>query len=133
RYKLPRDCLDRTSRMRCAGTTPVHDAGTAMADVLNQHDGDDATTRHSVGSWIKSHKLRTAILGTLGLTGLAAIFGVWSYVGHVAVLDTKIVTLAMALEALDQQKYEEAKNLITRLQTQPGAEDIGGSLFVLGA
>lgn len=112
---------------------PVHDARTAMVDQINKHDSDDASALQRAGSWIKSRKLRTALLGTLGLTSLVIMFGIWSYVGHVAVLDTKIVTLAMALEALDQQKYEEAKNLITRLQTQPGAEDIGGSLFVLGA
>ena len=81
----------------------------------------------------KSHKLRTILLATAVLSCLGVMFGVWSYVGHVAVLEDNSITLEMALEALDQQKYEEARNLVNRLQRQPGAADFGGSLFVLGA
>jgi tetratricopeptide (TPR) repeat protein len=104
-----------------------------MAQESTQVAGDKAAAPKGGGKWIKSLKLRTALLGTVGLTLLAILFGIWSYVGHVAVLDTKIVTLDMALEALDEQKFEEAKSLVNRLQLQPGAEDVGGSLFVLGA
>src|SRR5262245_11600687 len=102
-----------------------------MAEEQNKKAEDDAPG--GAGKWIKSHKLRTAIMGTIALTGLMVVFGLWSYVGHVAVLDEKPVTLEMALDALDQQKHEEARNLINRLQRQPGAEDFGASLFVLGA
>lgn len=104
-----------------------------MANQPHKSEGDHAAAPQGGGSWFKSHKLRTALLGTVGLTLLAILFGIWSYVGHVAVLDTDIVTLEMALEALDQQRFEEARNLVNRLQVQPGAQDIGGSLFILGA
>ena len=100
-----------------------------MAKHPDNLDGEKAATSQK-SKW--SRKLSTILMGLVGLVLLATLFGIWSYVGHVAVLDEKIVTLAMGLEALDGQKYEEAQNLINRLQLQPGAQDVGGSLFVLG-
>jgi tetratricopeptide (TPR) repeat protein len=100
-----------------------------MAKQSNNLDGEKAAAPQK-GKW--SRKLSTALVGLVGLVLMMTLFGIWSYVGHVAVLDTKIVTLAMALEALDEQKFEEAQSLVNRLQLQPGAQDVGGSLFVLG-
>ncbi len=96
-------------------------------------DADQAASSGEPGKGLKSHKLRMALLGSLILIALVAMFSVWSYVGHVAVLETNGVTLDMALEALDQQEYEEARNLVNRLQKKPNSIDFGGSLFVLGA
>lgn len=85
------------------------------------------------GIFSRGSKLRKLLLGALGLTALAGVFVLWSYISHVTVLEVKTITLDMALEALDQQKYEDARNLVTQMQRQPGAADFGGSLFVLGA
>ncbi len=78
-------------------------------------------------------KLRNVLMGILALAALVGTFGMWSYVGHVAVLDVKEVTLEMAFQALDEQKYEEARLLVNRLNKQPGEADVGASLFILGA
>jgi tetratricopeptide (TPR) repeat protein len=98
----------------------------------NQPPQADNSAEQAKGGWIKSHKLRTALMGTALMIGLVTMFAIWSYVGHVTVLEDNSVTLEMALEALDQEKFDEARNLINRLQRQPGAGDFGGSLFVLG-
>jgi tetratricopeptide (TPR) repeat protein len=100
--------------------------------MANQPQKADDAADQAKGGWIKSHKLRTVLMGTALMMGLVTLFAVWSYVGHVTVLEDNSVTLEMALEALDEEKFEEARNLVNRLQRQPGAGDFGGSLFVLG-
>ena len=95
--------------------------------------GNEVVPRGKLGKLFRGKKLRTVLVGMVGLVTLVGIFGLWSYVGHVAVLEDNSVTLDMALDALDQQKYEEARLLVNRLQRQPGSADVGASLFVLGA
>ncbi len=91
------------------------------------------TAGNDVAPQRKTGKLRATLMGTLALFVLVGTFGLWSYVGHVAVLDENPISLAMAFEALNQKKYEEARLLINRLQRQSNDADIGTSLFVLGA
>lgn len=94
---------------------------------------DKGASRDVPIPWYRSSKLRKTLLGAFAFLGLGVMFGVWSYVGHVTVLEVDNVSLEMALEALDQKNYEEAKNLINRLNKKPDTVAFGGSLFVLGA
>lgn len=62
------------------------------------------------------------------------LFAFWSYLGHVTVIDIPVVTLDMAWKALDQQKYDEARNLIVEIQRNPrDLKDFGSYLYILGA
>jgi tetratricopeptide (TPR) repeat protein len=129
RYKLPRVSLDRVVVTPCAEMHLLYVRRSNMAE--NQTpDANQAASSEGSG---KSHKLRTMLLGSLILMALVVMFSVWSYVGHVAVLEIDDVTLDMAFKALDQQKYDEARDLVNRLQKKPDSVDFGGSLFVLGA
>lgn len=74
------------------------------------------------------------MLGTFSLIGLVGLFAFWSYLGHVTVIDIPVVTLDMAWKALDQQKYDEARNLIVEIQRNPrDLKDFGSYLYILGA
>lgn len=85
-------------------------------------------------NWGRASRLRKALVGGLIFSVLGSILTVWSYLAHLAVSDEKPITLEMALAALDERDFEEAKNLIGKMQQQPqDPNDFGGALFVLGA
>ncbi len=105
-----------------------------MANQQSSHTAsNEMAPQGKLGKLFRWKKLRTVITSMLGLVALVGIFGLWSYVGHVTVLDENPISLAMAFEALNQKKYEEARLLVNRLQRQSDDADIGTSLFVLGA
>ncbi|WP_146450949.1 tetratricopeptide repeat protein [Bythopirellula polymerisocia] len=85
-------------------------------------------------NWSGGSRLRKIILGSLTAIGLAGLFAFWSYLGHVTVVDVPVVTLDVAWQALDQRKFEEARNVISEIQRNPsGLTDFGSYLYILGA
>ncbi|QEG33063.1 tetratricopeptide repeat protein [Bythopirellula goksoeyrii] len=88
----------------------------------------------SLVNWSGAGRLHKLLLGTAAAIGLVGLFAFWSYLGHVTVVDVPVITLDMAWEALDQQKYEEARNIIVEIQRNPkDLEDFGSYLYILGA
>ena len=84
--------------------------------------------------WTGATRLRKLVLGTLAAVALSGVFAFWSYLGHVTVVDGPLATLDMAWQALDEKRYEEARNLVGDLQRNPGAaDDFGNYLLILGA
>jgi tetratricopeptide (TPR) repeat protein len=88
----------------------------------------------AIHSWISGSRLRMALASTLALITVGSTFALWSYLAHLAVEPINLVTLEMALAALDAEDTNKAKNLIGELQQQTtNTESLGGALFVLGA
>lgn len=84
--------------------------------------------------WTAASRLRLVLVGSLTIVGLGVMFATWSYLARLAVSRQKPVAMATALAALDEGNYEEAKNLVGRLETRPDMPShFGGALFVLGA
>ena len=85
-------------------------------------------------TWTGASRLRKVLLGSACVIALLGLFAFWSYLGHVTVVDLPVVTLDMAWEALDQEKYEEARTLISEIQRNPkNLKDFGSYLYILGA
>lgn len=80
------------------------------------------------GHWIRGVLIASTLLLLIGLT-----IGGWAYLANVA-LRTGQVTIAGALEALDQDDTETARNAAGKLLTngQLSRTDFGGPLFILG-
>ena len=88
----------------------------------------------SLQQWVFETRLRKIVAGSVAFVGFIFFLALWSYLAHLAVSATEPVTIEMALEALDEQNTEKAKNIIGKLQQQTvDVESLGGSLFVLGA
>ena len=84
--------------------------------------------------WCLGSKIRMIIMGTLGLTGLGAMFAGWSYFGQIALEPVEPENVEQAIAALDEGRLDEAKSLVGQMQRKPAsAELLGGALFVLGA
>ena len=84
--------------------------------------------------WAGDSKLRMALVGLLFVTVFGSVFATWSYLAHLAVNEEEQYTLKKALAALDEREFENSKNIIGELQQQgDGPQELGGSLFVLGA
>ena len=84
--------------------------------------------------WARESKLRMGLVGLLFVAVFGSLFATWSYLAHLAVNKNGEYSLARALEALEGQDFEKAKNIIGEMQHQGGdSQGIGGSLFVLGA
>ncbi|MEM9658281.1 MAG: hypothetical protein AAF961_07975, partial [Planctomycetota bacterium] len=70
-------------------------------------------------------------LAALGLTG---VFATWSFLARMAVTPEAPASLQLALDAMDEGRFEDAKSMVGRLQRSDlSQEAIGGLLFVLGA
>ncbi len=70
-------------------------------------------------------------MGLLCFLGL--IFGVFSYLIREAVGNLEPISFEMALEALDQRQFDEAKSIVGKIQQDEDAvHDFGRALFVLG-
>lgn len=88
----------------------------------------------AVLDWSRASKLRMVLAGTVTLTVLGGMFAIWSYLAHLAVNPEGAVTIEMALAALDNREFDEAKAIIGKLQRQPqDLDDFGDALFVLGS
>ena len=115
-----------------------------MAAAENENTTDDSAVDESSAPqggrlarllhWARASKLRMAIVGSVLFTLFGGVFAVWSYLAHLAVNDENQFTLARALEALDKQELEEAKDIVGEMQRRGAEEaDFGGALFVLGS
>lgn len=84
--------------------------------------------------WASASRLRMTLVVSVAITVLGSVFAVWSYLAHLAVNKEDPATLEMALAALDNREFEEAKILIGKMQMHPqDPDDFGGALFVLGS
>ncbi len=112
--------------------TPTRDAAKEQADapvLQSLHDRLGAVLH-----WASASRLRMALVGSVAITLLGGVFAVWSYLAHLAVDQEPPATLEMALEAMDNREFEEARILIGRMQRHPqDPDDFGGGLFVLGS
>ncbi len=87
-----------------------------------------------VRDWAIAHKVRSALLGLSVALGMTVTLMAWTFFAETVVGPEEVVTLEMALEALDAGEHDEARSLIKRLQRERLApEDFGGPAFVLGA
>lgn len=83
--------------------------------------------------WMRTSRLRTLLVGFGSLFALGMLFAVWSYLAHLAVDHDDRITLKAAYEALDRGRYEQARNIVGRLQNETEENlSFGGALFVLG-
>jgi len=83
--------------------------------------------------WARVSRLRMALVGSLAFVALGGTFTAWSYLAHLAVGDENLATLARALEAMDNENFEEARSIVGRMQRKKDEPyGLGGSLFVLG-
>ncbi len=84
--------------------------------------------------WARQSRLRMLIVGSVALVVLGSLITSWSYMARIAVMQEDRATLARALEALDNHKYEEARSIVRRMQQKEDAsQTFGSALFVLGA
>ncbi len=84
--------------------------------------------------WASASRLRKALVGSGALCLLAGTFTAWSYLAHLAVSDENPATLARAMEAMDNENFEEARSIVEQMQVNPHQDfNLGASLFVLGA
>ncbi len=84
--------------------------------------------------WGHASNVRKAIVAGLFIALFGGMFAIWSYLAHLAVSHEEQYTLARALAALDNNEYEQAKNIIGEMQKRGADEaDFGGALFVLGS
>jgi tetratricopeptide (TPR) repeat protein len=107
-----------------------------------KNDLAESAPRHSLpmrllggaARWATASKLRMALGAGAGLATLAIVLAIWSYAARLAVESLEGPTIAMALEALDAGRYDEAKAIIGDMQDQAATPElIGGAMFVLGA
>ncbi len=84
--------------------------------------------------WAKESRLRMAIVGSLAFVALSGVLTAWSYLAHLAVDEKNPATLARALEAMDNENFEEARSIVGHMQKNKDEPyGLGGSLLVLGA
>ncbi len=107
-----------------------------MADEPNTTDQETAEQGRIARliRWASTSRLRMALVGSFALVALVGTFALWSYLAQLAVNDEDPATLARALEAMDSQNFEEARNIVGKMRRKPDAYyGFGASLFVLGA
>lgn len=130
---------------------PVYELPRASADHMaddtdkpNEAAADEAPARSLAGriahapaalvQWASSGRGPMAISAAIGLSLLAIMFGVWSYLAHLAVTPTRVLNINDALFSLDAGDLEGAKAIIGDLQSdEADSKLLGGALFVLGA
>jgi tetratricopeptide (TPR) repeat protein len=81
------------------------------------------------GHWLRSVSVAAILLGVIALTMTG-----WAYLASMA-LHSGMLSLDVALEALDEQRYDEARAFVGRMLKSGllPRSDYGGPLFVLGA
>ena len=85
-------------------------------------------------NWATATRLRKVVTSAIGLTLLGVVSASWSYFGQVALETVDPTSVEMAIKALDEARYGDAKAIIGQMQAQPAAPELlGGALFVLGA
>jgi tetratricopeptide (TPR) repeat protein len=86
-----------------------------------------------LGSWAKQHRLKAALLMLSGLTSLGMAIVLFLVMGTPE--PEPKVTLPQALQALDEGRLADARNLATVLRDSLAnvPEQLGGPAFVLGA
>lgn len=84
--------------------------------------------------WASGSKLRMGIVGGIFIAVCGGVFATWSYLAHLAVDEEELYTFARALAALEEKRYEDAKNIVGEMQ-QRGTEpdEFGGALLILGS
>jgi tetratricopeptide (TPR) repeat protein len=83
--------------------------------------------------WATASKLRMAISGLLALLLLGGTVAAYSLAGQYAEGVVERDYVQLALKALDQGKFDDAKSLIGQMQQQPASpRQLSSALFVLG-
>ena len=84
--------------------------------------------------WSAAHRLKAGILATVGAASVGSAVLLWVMLLRPGPGDFQEM-LNVALEALDDQMYEEARELAGELESRAGlpVEQLGGPAFVLGA
>ena len=84
--------------------------------------------------WAMVSRLRAAVVAVTATVLLSLSIALWALVAKTVAEPERPVTLADALRALDENRFDEAQRLSLELQqTALAPQDYGGPAFVLGA
>jgi tetratricopeptide (TPR) repeat protein len=109
-------------------------AGKAPAEGAEAPRSRTAEAISRMLNWATATRLRKIVTSAIGLTLLGALFASWSYFGQVALETVDPTSIELAIKALDEGRFGDAKAIIGQMQRQPAAPELlGGALFVLGA